>query len=393
MTLNSHGDSMDGERPTPHADLRTTRSKGTGASKTSHRYHFLDSLRGLAALAVVVYHCYHGGSLYKALSSTVPGVVDVVLSHGWLGVQVFFVLSGFVICHSIRRADITVRFVGVFALRRSVRLDPPYWTAIVALIAVNAASNLLFADRVAATPSWQTLLAHVCYLQNILGYGDLIPVFWTLCYEVQFYLLFIILVGLMRRISGRTAADTISFWQLLPHLVLAGLSLRLLLSPTGGLKGWGIHVWYMFFAGYLLQWTLSQRVSRLWCYAYAGVLLMTTVVAKDAACGTVLVTGIAIFVAGNRSGLETWLKKPLLLYLGRISYSLYLIHVIVGGKIVNLGRRVSGESSLAAWGWFLLAVGASILAAHILHRLVEAPSLRLGSYLKQRLMTRPGPVL
>jgi len=71
-------------------------------------------LRGVAALAVVLCH--------------LRGPLGAVTEYGWLGVQVFFVLSGFVMSQTLARYTVTPRFVGNFILRRSVRLDPVYWS-------------------------------------------------------------------------------------------------------------------------------------------------------------------------------------------------------------------------------------------------------------------------
>ena len=60
----------------------------------------------------------------------VPAPLETALKLGFVGVDIFFVLSGFVIAYSVREARITPRFLGRFALRRSIRLDPPYWITI-----------------------------------------------------------------------------------------------------------------------------------------------------------------------------------------------------------------------------------------------------------------------
>src|ERR1700726_2423878 len=68
------------------------------------RFAFIDALRGIAALGVAAYHIYHYGPLPKAAASVTPKFLDVALRHGWMGVQVFFVISGFVIAYALRGA-------------------------------------------------------------------------------------------------------------------------------------------------------------------------------------------------------------------------------------------------------------------------------------------------
>src|SRR5690349_15372888 len=96
----------------------------------AERFRFIDGLRGIAAVAVVLYHW--SGSINGLPGATVvPAFLQQSLQTLWTGVEIFFVISGFVIAHSIHGQRITPRFLGRFALRRSIRLDPPYWLAVV----------------------------------------------------------------------------------------------------------------------------------------------------------------------------------------------------------------------------------------------------------------------
>src|SRR5438477_5151495 len=145
------------------------------------RLKTVDGLRGIAALAVVFYHLNLAARL--SYGHWTPAWVDWLLHQGFLGVDVFFVLSGFVIPYSVRSGTFTLGFLGSFVIRRSIRLDPPYWVAIfletglIWLSLRGGASD-------ASLPSATQLLAHFFYLQNLFEFGDIVPIFWTLCYEV-----------------------------------------------------------------------------------------------------------------------------------------------------------------------------------------------------------------
>ena len=93
---------------------------------------------------------------------------------------------------------------------------------------------------------------------------------------------------------------------------------------------------------------------------------------------------LAIYLIGRAGRLSTTLNWAPLQYLGRISYSLYLIHYPVSHIVVNAGYELTGDSPWAAFGWLLLSVLLSILAAHFLYLLVEAPTARLAARLKPR---------
>src|SRR5262245_38603017 len=91
--------------------------------KISGRLHFLDALRGLAAVAVMLFHFFHKGvsPLHERLAASLPAWMSHTLSSMYCGVDVFFVLSGFVIAFSMDGQTTNVRYAGNFILRRSLR--------------------------------------------------------------------------------------------------------------------------------------------------------------------------------------------------------------------------------------------------------------------------------
>src|SRR5262249_36755165 len=101
--------------------------------------------------------------------------------------------------------------------------------------------------------------------------------------------------------------------------------------------------------------------------------------------GVGLLTGVSIFVVGRMDRLETLLAYRPLQHLGRISYSLYLVHPVFGDPIVYYFRRsLFGPTSNTAVdsGLFALACGVSILAAHLMYRFIEKPSVELAKRFK-----------
>ena len=171
----------------------------------TRRFAFVDSLRGIAALSVAAYHIDRYGPLPGAASSVIPKFINSTLHHGWVGVQMFFVISGFVIAYTLRGMRVTPSSLGNFALRRSLRLDPPYWVTMLFVVGLYVLTTSLFNVEdglMDQAPTWDQVLAHLCYMQNILGYHNLSAGFWTLCIEVQFYILFAVLLGFAQRLTA-----------------------------------------------------------------------------------------------------------------------------------------------------------------------------------------------
>ena len=90
------------------------------------RLLFIDGLRGVAALAVLFYHFYYNSPYLETFDALLPRWLCWLFGKGWMGVEIFFVISGFVIAHSLGKDRVTPKYAAGFILRRSIRLDPPY---------------------------------------------------------------------------------------------------------------------------------------------------------------------------------------------------------------------------------------------------------------------------
>jgi len=184
------------------------------------RFRTIDGLRGIAAMAVVIFHL--NAATRVTFGEWLPPTVEWIFRSGHFGVDIFFVISGFVIAYSIRSAAPTI----AFARRRSVRLDPSYWTAIFLEIAVQAIV-IRFAFSDAPLPSLGQVFSHFLYLQNLLGLGDIVDIFWTLCFEIQFYLALVLFLVLRRQLDGWLGRPTAEWLATTALSVLRNLSTAL----------------------------------------------------------------------------------------------------------------------------------------------------------------------
>ncbi|HEY3965564.1 MAG TPA: acyltransferase [Planctomycetaceae bacterium] len=375
------------------------------------RATYIDALRGIAALGVAFYHIARYGPLNDRARLVLPAVVLEMIDHGWVGVQVFFVISGFVIAYSVRNARVTPGFLANYALRRAVRLDPPYWTTIAFVLLLHAFMHLHLGwespldvkTKFEPGVSWRLIGSHLIYAQNIIpGYDNLSVGFWTLCIEVQFYLLYVTGMGIAQRLPARdrrTPADAGAWGLLLTFAPLALLSLFEWNRTQGGREVydndmWIIRFFCMFFLGASAWWALDQRIPRavFWLYvaAFCGRIAQQALHEKwsdDLTIGlsAALLAGLSTYLAGVRGCLGTWLNFRVLQYLGRISYSLYLIHFPMSHIVKWVGTWLSGDSPapIVAACWLALSVVFSILAAHVMYTFIEAPSVRLAAWLKR----------
>jgi peptidoglycan/LPS O-acetylase OafA/YrhL len=363
----------------------------------SGRLHFLDSLRGLAALAVVLFHFYAPGvsPIHGILAGSSPAWVDWVLQHLYCGVDLFFVLSGFVIAFSMDGNAPNVRYAGNFILRRSVRLDPPYWTAaalmLVYYVCLNPAN---WHDVYLQFSGARGVFANLFYVQNfssIYPTASILDVSWTLCLEVQFYLAYLLILMLAyyagRLIVSKSRARS-----------GATLGRGMIFLAVGVIAVWSLAHWvryrgdgfagrsWMFFVGVSLYAAITRGVAPAVVILPLAALSWLFAVRQDIEGQTAVATIAAIYTAAVTASLGTWLANRPLMHLGRISYSIYLFHMVIGMNLLDHLRpylhRHPSRGAWTAWGAWATAVALSLLGAEFLHRVVEAPSNRLSRRLK-----------
>lgn len=349
------------------------------------RYGTIDGLRGLAALSVVIFHL--SGALADQFSEVLPNVINIVMSYGFLGVPMFFVISGFAISLSIGKKKITTRYFGNFILRRSIRLDITYWVAIALAISLMWV-KLSFLGQDTEMPSAKTVLIHMFYLQDLLEVKPLISVvYWTLCMEVQLYITYILIVWVSQKIAlvlKNSSQKILIILILCLGLVSLCYDQKLLFLNKIGLF---FPYWHYFLMGVLLANVAKRRASSqtilfLWLILECLFLLLGEPT-PYAIAG--ISTTFSIWLIWYRGQLSKLFTGRIFSFLGKISYSLYLIHSDIGWKFISvckllLGEYINGYVSILV---FFLSILLSVGAAYILYFFVEAPSLRLCNRLKE----------
>lgn len=314
------------------------------------RIDLIDYLRGIAALSVAWFHLTNGSEGWLADTGR----------YGFLGVEAFFVISGLVIPYSIMRAfpAYTLSDYPTFIARRVIRLEPPYLVSIILVLALTLAASL-FPQFQGATDGlmdpWR-IAAHLFYLIPLTGYEWLQPVYWTLAFEFAFYLsigiLFPVVAG--KRQWGSFFLLSAGCWL---GVAFLGLPVRILLFVMD------FAVFRRLFLDDRGPRNLAILVACLIVMAHAGAWL-------EGSVGSVV--ALLLWHHDRLPAFPVTLAKGLS-GLGLISYSLYLIHVPVGGRVVNLGKRFI-ESEWQYLALSLVALLVCFLFAALTYRLVERPA-------------------
>jgi peptidoglycan/LPS O-acetylase OafA/YrhL len=332
---------------------------------------FILALRASAALIILAHHF----ALYAPLRDWAAPLAGDVLD--WLAryaraTQVFFVVGGYVAARTIGARLWSPRQLGRFAIQRYCRLGLPYLAVIALVIPIYAFARGWVTDDVLGSPATlPQLLAHVFFLQDLLGYEPLSAGLWFVCINFQLTFAYALILSIEHRF-GRTDGE----WFLLIGWSCAIFSLFYFnLNP--GWESWGLYFFPYFFMGVLVHRAVVHG-ERGRLLAYQLLFIIAVCLAWRWRLVIAMIFGMLLFVA-EFSGLgRRWPRAGWVLWLGKISFSLFLVHfpvlVLVGALCARLGWT-SPEAALAA---LLAALLLSLAVAALFHRWVEAPATRLS---------------
>lgn len=316
----------------------------------------LDGLRGVAVLMVLAYHyTTRFGELF-------PDWQWGGFALGNYGVHLFFTLSGFVIVMTLERSERAADFL----VARFSRLYPAYWTGAL----VTCGALWLIAGPV-RPPSASQLAVNLTMLQGFLHVPHVDGAYWSLEIELLFYAMALaaFATGLLRRADALIAA-----WLLLAALAASPLWDRHLAGVPAARAA--AHLLLLEFAPFFAIGILCYRLYRgqgsaALNHALIGSALAVVALTQAPAVTVMIGAGTFVLWKVGRGGLPL-LRLPLLVFLGTISYPLYLVHQKVGHAALF---------ALAQHGWHPLAriaaaTGLAIALATAMTFLVERPAMR-----------------
>lgn len=346
----------------------------------------LDGLRGVAILLVFLFH-YGGGLRSPHLPVRLFGYLT---QAGWVGVELFFALSGFLITGILWQNRTTPHLLRSFFARRALRILPVYYGA---LALAFIAAVLRGADPAHLRP----LLIYAGFLQNIpplvaaaLSYPPPLPLhhLWSLAVEEQFYLLWpvLLLAARTRRqavqlclwTSGLCCAFRVAMFSLHP-LGIAGWS-PFLLTRAGALALGGV----LALSGEKEQrWALPALLISLTVFGVLGYRGHSLILARPADFVLMLPAVEIACAAALSLALRPNLWRSLLSLrplggLGRISYGFYVLHILLEPLFDHLGRALTGSSAGSAYqtARLVTALPITVALAALSFRFFERPFLR-----------------
>jgi len=341
-----------------------------------NKAHFyeLDLLRFLAALAVVFFHYTFLNAVISKEIPTYP-FLDDFFKYGYLGVELFFIISGFVILlTTINKSPVE------FVISRVTRLYPAFWIA----LSLTTISILIFIADDLKGLSFNKFLLNLSMIPEYLGTENIDPVYWTLQVEIKFYF-WVFMIVMLRKLGNienfimawlfLTILETFHFMHEYTHFLIipewapyfsAGALFFLIKT-----QGFTLQRGLLLFLSYLLSIN----------YAVQGALDKTTQYETNFSPMIVsaLITAFYLLFIWIISSRKTYRKSRRLALISALTYPLYLIHNVLGEIIfTHFGQHINQYILL------ILVVALMLIISFVMSRFLEP---KLGKMLKLKLTT------
>jgi peptidoglycan/LPS O-acetylase OafA/YrhL len=331
------------------------------------RLPLIDALKALASQLIVLHHLAFYGPMADAVRPWAQPLVDALSEHGRLAVQVFLVVAGFLAVRGLAPAGAPAA-IGPLALvrRRWVRLAGPYLAALALAVTAAALGRALTDhDTVPDAPTLVQVLANVAMLQDIVGQEALSAGIWYVAIDLQLYAMLVALVWLAHRSRVPGA---------LPALVVGlGAASLLGFNRDAQWDAWGPYFFGSYALGALAAWAGPGRAGR--AATVAIVVLGATALMLDfrTRIAVALATALLLAWAMPRGLGARRLASPVIEWLGRISYSVFLVHYPLCVLVWAVAARWFPDAPLPAALALAVAFVGSTVAGALFHRFVELP--------------------
>lgn len=310
-------------------------------AKAANKINSVIILRGIAAILVCMVHIASISSLH------ISKLADFLINNGQQGVPIFFIISGFILPYALYSKNYKLKEFFSFLIKRSIRIDPPYWFTIVLLFIVGYAPLSLL--------SFSSVIFHIFYLVPFIKGSDwYCNIFWTLSIEFQFYILLGLFYPLLNRINKNLA--------IIYLLTIAVIFIFIDYSNRGII----IASFYDFVIGYILFLGYTAQISRIKALIIVICFSIFIMFKISIITGTVpLLTALFIMFYNVEK------NNLILKFAGNISYSLYLVHTPISFFFEKIVHSFISNAYLL----FVLCFAISISFAYIFYLFIEKPAM------------------
>lgn len=333
-------------------------------SAADNRMPLIDALKGVAAQIILLHHLVSYGPLSKAANAMAPVTAGFLFDYGRMVVQVFLVIGGYLAARALLGSSaLSTIPPGRLIWRRYVRLVIPFAAAMVIAILGAAMARLWLADdAIPAAPTFTQVLAHVLLLHGVIDVPALSAGVWYVAIDLQLYALLTLLLWVGMRFGERAAVALVA---------VTAMAALFHFNRNAELDAWAIYFFASYGMGALVWWGCARGNALRWLPLLAGITVLA--LALDFRLRIALALFVALLLA--LVTLRPQLRIPdsaLLAWLGRTSYSVFLVHFPVCLVANAFYARFTDGGNGAALAAMIAAWGGSLLLGTVFHRYVEA---------------------
>ncbi len=357
--------------------LSQTRSR---AAPTGSRLLLIDALRAVSVTIIT----WHHFALYWPFSEAFRSVFEELIfgfKHYARATQVFFVIGGFVMARSLSPRLWDGKRFGWFIVSRYCRLGLPYLAAIaLALAACAWGRGWLPESVIGPPPTWGQILSHTVFLEYILGYEGLSAGLWFVCINFQLGLIFVGMLYLRDVAVRRGLYFTQSKSEALPLALgwMLALASLFYFNLDERWEMWAIYFFGHFFLGVLAYHATKNRRGEILFGAYCLMILAALVFQWRWRLAISLVTSSILFFGGKFGMMAHWPRSRMVSYMGRSSYSLFLVHFPVLVVVAALWERFEWVSPWQTVLGLSIAYIVSLATAAAFYHFIESRIARLS---------------
>ncbi|WP_319243196.1 acyltransferase [uncultured Propionivibrio sp.] len=352
--------------------------------KSSPRLPLIDAFKAIASQLILLHHLALYGPLSEATHRVIPDFFGWLESDARIAVQVFLVIGGFLAANSLAPNGILLAPHPLSQIKkRYFKLVIPFFSAVLFCVVASAiARTLLIDDAIPDRPTWTQLAAHATLLHGVLGFDSLSAGVWYIAIDFQ---LFALLLGLLW-----LARSTATHRQSAVALLLVGLWAVASLfhfNRDADWDNWAIYFFGAYGLGALTFWLSQQDRRFLGLVGMALVVTLALAIDFRSRILVALITALSLGLGQCSGLLARWPNFRALAWLGKISYSVFLIHfplILLANAVFS---QVAPTSPGIVLAWTIGTWASAVLAGAVFFRVVESRGAYWQSLLAAPLQT------
>lgn len=340
-----------------------------------NRSAVIDTIKAVASQVIVLHHLSLYAPMTEWLALAWPQLIDFIYEDGRLAVQPFLVIGGFLAAQSLSKQQ--SQSIGTIIWHRYLRLAPQLLLALILVIIATLwfGNELSHEEWLSPLPTLGVFLAHLFFLQDVLGIPSMSAGAWYVAIDLQLFGIFAILAKFAHKFECQMSES------LAPIFVATATVASIhIFSRKAALDAWAIYYLSAYGLGALVAWARDSTRARIWLWITVALLLLDWISDPRARPVLSLVTAIILYGCSQIK----WQKalNPLrksIQYLSDVSYSMFVSHFAV----IIVVSGIWGKFDLEGIAMAALVIAFAWLASLLIGILVQYMCDRLTPWIKK----------